>query len=122
MAEYTPAGRPSAFTLPNGVSAADLIVILQNFANDTVNVHGDEMTGDYTITGTVDATGMAYAGTAGQLVTICTSGTRPSVGADYPVIYETDTNLVLGWDGAAYAAIAGSGGSGYSSRFLLMGA
>lgn len=121
MAEYTPAGRPSAFTLPNGASAADLIVILQAFADDTVNVHGDEMTGDYTITGIVDATGMKFAGVTGQLVTICTSGTHPGVGANYPLIYETDTNAVLGWNGSTYAAIAGSG-AGYSSRFLLMGA
>lgn len=121
--EWTPAGRPSPFTVPEfGVGQmADLVAIIKALATDCVNVAGDEMTGDFIITGLLDATEMKYAGVTGQLLTLCTAATHPGTGADYPLIYETDTYQVLGWNGSGYAAIAG-GGAGYSSRFLLMGA
>ncbi len=121
--EWTPPGRPSPFTVPQfGTNQmADLVAIIKALATDCVNLAGDDMVGDFTITGILDATAMKYAGVTGQLLTICTSGTHPGTGGDYPLIYETDTNDVLGWNGSAYAAIAGSG-AGYSSRFLLMGA
>lgn len=62
MGEYVPAGRASAFTLPDGVDPADLIVILQDLADDCVNIHGDVITGSYAITGTVDATDLKKGG------------------------------------------------------------
>jgi hypothetical protein len=64
MAEYTPAGRPSAFTLPDGPNAANLITILQAFADDAMSAKGDTVTGNYTITGTVNMSAPQKAGVA----------------------------------------------------------
>lgn len=139
MAEYTPAGRPSAFTLPDGGDSADLITILQDFANDTMNVHGDTVTGDFTITGTVDASGLEKGGvpvatTTGTetlsgktyqglgAIQVCTSSTRPGTPAEGQFIYETDTNLVYFYTGAAWSEFAPGGGGGGPHPFLLMGA
>ena len=62
--EYTPAGRSSAFTLPELTDAADLQAILSDFADDTMNAHGDVVTGNFTITGTVNATALQVGGVA----------------------------------------------------------
>lgn len=68
MTEYTPAGRPQAFTVPTlGVGqAANLQTILETFADDALNAHGDAVTGNYVITGFVDATSFKKGGTALQ--------------------------------------------------------
>ena len=42
-----------------------------------------------------------------QAVIVCTSGTRPSSPVEGMVIYETDTDNLKVWDGAAWQTIAG---------------
>jgi len=64
MTEYTPAGRPQAFTIPTTTDAANLITILQTFADDCMNSHGDTITGNYTITGTVNMSAPQKGGVA----------------------------------------------------------
>jgi len=128
MAEYTPAGRPSAFTLPDGGDSANLITILEALADDTLNAHGDTVTGSYTITGTVDATTLKQAGVAVVLVTnvgvlqVCTSSTRPGTPSAGQLIFETDTLAVKVYDGSIWTSISGGGGASYNELFLLMGA
>lgn len=129
MAEYVPPGRASAFTLPDGTDPADLIAIFQDVVDDCVNIHGDTITGDFTITGTVDISDPQKAGV--DLATIanvgilkvCTSSTHPGSPAAGQLIFETDTLAVLVWDGAAWSPVSGaSTGGGWSDAFLLMGA
>lgn len=128
MTEYTPPGRPSAWTLPATTDSADLIAILQAFADDTMNAAGDTVTGDYTITGTVDMSDPQKGGVA--LITgadvgvlkVCTSGTRPGSPGVGQMIYETDTLKTLQWDGAGWASVSGSGSAGWDTIFLTMGA
>lgn len=83
MAEYTPPGRTSTFTLPDGTDPADLVTILQDFADDTVNIHGDTITGDFEITGTVDMSDPKKGGVA--LATINDVGTGG--GSDYSDLF-----------------------------------
>ena len=64
MTEYTPAGRPQAFTVPATTDAANLITILQAFADDAMSAKGDTVTGNYTITGTVNMSAPQKGGVA----------------------------------------------------------
>ena len=116
--EYTPAGRPSAFTLPEITDAADLQVILSDLADDALNAHGDTVTGNYIVTGSVTATSLVGLGAT----VVCTSGSRPATPATGQVIYETDTALLKVWTGSVWATASGSGGTGDFPTFLLMGA
>lgn len=127
--EYTPAGRSSAFTLPELTDAADLQAILQDFADDALNAHGDVVTGNYSITGTVNATTLQQGG-VGVVTTanvgvlkVVTSSTRPGSPSEGQMIWETDTNLTYQWNGTAWVALGGSAAStGFSDLFLMMGA
>ena len=56
-------------------------------------------------------------------VTVVTSGTRPGSPVAGQIIFESDTTLYYGWDGAAWSAIGGaSGGAGLQDIFMMMGA
>jgi hypothetical protein len=46
---------------------------------------------------------------ANQVITVCTSGTRPSSPPTGMTIYETDTTRYMGWSGSAWRAIAQNG-------------
>jgi hydrogenase maturation factor len=127
--EYTPAGRSSAFTLPELTDAADLQAILQAFADDALNAHGDVVTGDYSVTGTVNATTLQQGGVGVVLTTntgvlkVVTSSTRPGSPSEGQMIWETDTNLTLQWNGTTWVSVGGGGGgASYSDLFLMMGA
>ena len=127
MPEYVPAGRSSAFTIPELTDAADLQTILEAFADDTLNAHGDVVTGDYTVTGTVNASTLQQGGVAVVLVTnagvmkIVTSSTHPGSPATGQMIFETDTLATKVWNGSAWVTIGGSSGPDYSTAFLMSG-
>ena len=52
---------------------------------------------------------------------VVTSTTRPGTPFAGQIIYESDTGNAQIWDGSAWKSF-GSGGGGFSSVFLLMGA
>lgn len=118
--EYTPAGRPSSFTLPELADPADLQAILSDFADDTLSAHGDTVTGNYDVTGSVTADSFIGLGAT----VVCTSGSRPGSPTTGQIIYETDTGLLMVWTSAVWAQASGSssGGTGDFPTFFLMGA
>lgn len=53
-----------------------------------------------------------------QVITTCTSGTRPATPVEGQTIYETDTDLLLTYSGAAWVPFAGpiSGGTSFTPQ------
>ena len=96
MVAYTPAGRDAEFDVPDFPDIANLNTLFKLFAD--------------TAAGLIEG------------VTVCTTATRPASPVTGQHIYDTDVPSTFVWNGASWAAIAGGGSSGYSSRFLLMGA
>jgi hypothetical protein len=117
MENYSPAGRSGVFSVPDadGEENADLRVLFQGFADTAVSAEGDELTGDYDITGTLTAD--VFVGK--NVIVICTSGTRPGTPVEGQHIYETDTNQTLKYDGSGWVQV---GGGSTLHPFMLMGA
>lgn len=81
MGEYTPVGRPSSFTVCDLEDSADLITILSNLANDCVNASGDTMSGNFTITGILDASTLRKGGVAVSTVSATEELTNKTLAA-----------------------------------------
>ena len=80
----------------HGDGGVDEITIAQSQVTDLVSDLGDKL-----------------SSTSPQVVTFCTSTTRPAAPVEGQIIYETDTDKYFGWKGSEWSAIGG--GASYSA-------
>ena len=81
------------------------------FGATALDVKSNKITGLATPTADTDAATKAYSDLVG--VTVCTSSTRPSA-TEGKVIYETDTDLTLVYEGASWESFGGWTGTATS--------